>query len=83
MIDVLSYSFVAGRFSPRAAHRGSKLLVLYQFCVPDQAHSMAHTDFASTVAARMKQLGYGQLAISKVLRPLSGAESGAVLAFPT
>ena len=30
---------------------------------------MAHTDFAGTVAARMKQLGYGQHAISKVLRP--------------
>ena len=81
MIDVLSYSFVAGRFSPRAAHSGSKLLVLYQFCVPDQAHSMAHTDFAGTVAARMKQLGYGQLAISKVLRPLSGAEAACSASF--
>ena len=42
---------------------------------------MAHTDFAGTVAARMKQLGYGQHAISKVLQPLSGAEAACSASF--
>ena len=42
---------------------------------------MAHTDFAGTVAARMKQLGYGQHAISKVLRPLSAPEAACSASF--
>ena len=77
MIDVLSCALLQA-FSSRSTQR---LQALNHFSVLDQAHGMSHTDFAGTVAARMKQLGYGQHAISKVLRPLSGAEAACSASF--